>query len=181
MNQVDSPISLLLVGSLISLVSALSGIVLQHVLAMKKMVAETRQHAFRIVYAKQTEFFDALAPILVDLNSYITTVDVWLGETSVDAPARAEEAARNNQSVTEFDDLLQQYYMYLPEKLLEEANRLHSECMFLSSKPNMDRTYECINLLFSFQNSIRKFVGMEALSKDFLKAFTVKSDKAKRH
>lgn len=175
----DSPISLILIGSLISLVSVLSGIILQHVLGMKRMVAETRQHPFRIVYNKQTEFFDALAPILVDLNSYITTADVWLGEASIDAPSKVEHAVKNNQAVTEFDNLLQQYYMYLPEKLLDEANHLHSKCMLLSSNPNTDKTYECINLLFSFQNSIREYVGIEKLSEDFLKAFAAKSDKDK--
>jgi len=175
----DTKVTLLLLGGLISLVSALSGIILQHILAMKKLVAETRQHPFRLVYNKQTEFFDALAPILLDLNSYITTIDVWLGETSSDAPSRIEEAAKNNQAVTKFDDLLQRYYMYLPERFLEEATHLHSECMFLSIKPNSEDTYKCINLLFSFQNSIRKFVGIEKLSKDFLKAFAIKKCKTK--
>ena len=175
----DSKFTLLLLGGLISLVSALSGIILQHILAMKKLVAETRQHPFRVVYNKQTEFFDALAAILLDLNSYITTIDVWLGETSKDAPAKVKEAAENNQAVTKFDDLLQRYYMYLPEKLLKEANQLHSECMFLSSNPNTNDTYKCINLLFSFQNSIREFVGVEKLSEDFLKAFAIKKSKNK--
>jgi len=132
----DAKLTLLLLGGLISLVSALSGIILQHVLAMKKLVAETRQHPFRVVYNKQTEFFDALAPILLALNSYITFIDVWLGETSNDAPAKVELAATQNQAVAKFDDLLQRYYMYLPEKLLQEANQLRSECMFLSSNPN---------------------------------------------
>jgi len=170
----DVKLTLLLLGGLISLVSALSGIMLQHVLAMKKLVAETRQHPFRVVYDKQTQFFDALAPILLALNSYITFIDVWLGETSNDAPAKVELEVTQNQAVAKFDDLLQRYYMYLPEKLLEEANQLRSECMLLSSNPNTDGTYKCINLLFSFQNSIREFVGVEKLSEDFLKAFAIK-------
>ena len=167
----DSKISLVLIGGLISLISALSVIILQHILAMKKLVVETRQHPFQVVYNKQIEFFDALALIFFDLNCYITTIDVWLGETSIDAPAKVEYAAKNNQALTKFDDLLQRYYMYLPEKLLKEANQLHSECMFLSMHPDTDKTYKCINLLFSFQNSIREFVGVEKLSEDFLKAF----------
>ena len=157
----DTKVTLFILGSLITLISALSGIILQHVLAMKKFIAETRQHPFRIVYNKQTEFFDALSPILLVLNSYITTIDVWLGETSNIANAKVKEAAGNNQSVTKFDDLIQRYYMYLPEQLLEEANHLHSECMFLSSNPNTEDTYKCINLLFSFQNSIREIVGIK--------------------
>lgn len=175
----ESKIPLLLIGGLISLISALSGIILQHILSMRKLVTETRQHPFRVVYNKQTEFFDALAPIILDLNSYITTIDVWLGETSSDAPEEVEKAAENNQAVTQFDDLLQRYYMYLPEKFLKEANQLHSECMFLSSNPDTNKTYKCINLLFSFQNSIREFVGVEKLSEDFLKAFAVNKNKIK--
>lgn len=167
----------LLLGGFISLVSVLSGIILQHAMAMRKMVAETRQHPFRVVYDKQTEFFDAVAPILLNLNSYITTIDVWLGEGSLDAAAKVVQAAQNNQAVTDFDDLLCHYFMYIPGKLLEEANQLHSECMFLSSNPNTKKTYECINLLFSFENSIRQFVGVEKLSEDFFKAFLPKPRK----
>lgn len=148
---------------------------------MKKLLIETRQHPFRVVYNKQTEFFDALAPILLDLNSYISTIDVWLSETSINAHKKVEQAAENNQAVTKFDDLLQQYYMYLPEKLLEEANQLIFECMFLSRNPNTDKTYKCINLLFSFQNTIREFVGVERLSEDFLKAFALKRNKTKEN
>jgi len=175
-----SPVLYIIIGGCISLVSALSGIILQHILSMKKMRAETRQHPFRIVYNKQTEFFDALAPILVDLNIYITTLDVWLHETSAKARLKIEEAAENNQALTQFDDLLQKYYMYLPEKLIDEATHLRSECIFLSTNPKVNKAYKCINLLFSFQNTIREFVGIEKLSEDFLKAFSSKSAKYKQ-
>lgn len=167
-----------LIGGLISLVSALAGIYLQHILSMKKLIAETRQYPFQVVYNKQTEFFDELAPILLDLNSYITAIDVWLGEKSSDAPMKVRQAAENNQAVTRFYDLIQKYFMYLPKILLEEANHLHSECMILSSQPDMNKTYECIHLLFSFQNSIREFVGIEKLSEDFFEAFAPKPKKA---
>lgn len=162
----------LLIGGLISLVSALSAIYLQHKLSMKKLISETRQYPFQVVYNKQTKFFDELAPILIDLNSYITAIDVWLGEKSKDAPIKVKQYAENNKAVTQLYDLIQNYFMYLPEKLLEEANNLHSECMILSSNPNMNKTYECINLLFAFENSIREFVGIEKLSEDFFKAFS---------
>ena len=170
----DSPFLPYLIGGLISLVSALAVVILQHKLSMQKMVIERRHHPFRVVYDKQIEFFDSLAPILLDLNSYITAIDVWLGEASKAAKEKVKEAAENNQAVAKFDHLLQEYYMYLPEKLLEEANHLHYKCLFLSSNPNSDNAYECIELLFSFQNSIRGLVGVEKLSEDFLRAFTTK-------
>ncbi len=170
----DSPILPYLIGGLISLVTTLAVVIIQHRLAMQKMVIERRHHPFRVVYDKQIEFFDALAPILLDLNSYISTIDVWLGETSTNAKEKVKEAAENNQTLTKFYDLLQGYYMYLPEKLLEEANHLNSECMHLSSNPNTNKTLECIDLLFSFQNTIRESVGVEKLSEDFLRAFAPK-------
>lgn len=173
----DSSIIPLIVGGTISLVSALAVIILQHKLSMQKMVVETRQHPFRVVYDKQTEFFDKLVLILDDLNSYITSINVWIGETSSDAHSKAKEAAENNAAVGEFYDLIQRYYMYLPGKLLNEANKLHSECMFLSTNYKEDKTFECIDLLFSFQNTIREFVGVDKLSEDFQKAFVRKHKK----
>lgn len=168
----------ILIGGLISLVSVLAGIYLQHILSMKKLIAETRQYPFQVVYNKQTEFFNELALILPDLNSYITAIDVWLGEKTSDAPMKVKQLAGNDQAVSRFYELIQKYFMYLPGRLLEEANHLHSECMILSSRPDMNKTYECINLLFSFQNLIREFVGIEKLSKDFMKAFTPKLKKS---
>jgi hypothetical protein len=162
----------ILIGGLVSLVSALAVISLQHILSMRKLITETRRYPFQVVYNKQTEFFNEVASILPDLNSYITEIDVWLGEQSSNAPMKEKQLAENNQAVIRFYDLIQKYFMYLPERLLEEANHLHSECMILSNKPDMNKTYECINLLFSFMNSIREFVGIEKLSKDFLKAFS---------
>jgi hypothetical protein len=139
-------IALILIGSVIALVSSLATIIIQHILDIKKMVAERRHEPFRIVYGKQIEFFDAAVPILGELNSYITTIDVWLGERSKEAPTKVKEAVGNNQAVTQFYYLIEKYFMYLPKKLLEEANHLYSECMILSSQPNMNKTNECIKL-----------------------------------
>ncbi|MGQ9662018.1 MAG: hypothetical protein ACUVWX_06740 [Kiritimatiellia bacterium] len=41
----------------------------------------------------------------------------------------------------------------------------------LFNKPTMERTQKCADLLFSFQNVIRRCAGVDAISKDLLHAF----------
>lgn len=91
-----------------------------------------------------------------------------------------QNAAANNSSITKFDNMLQQYYMYLPQKLLKDARELHSQCMELSVIQTTNLTYNYINKLFSFQNSIREYVGIEKLSYDLLKAFGYKKENEKK-
>lgn len=160
-----------LIGGAISLVSTLTAILLQHLLSIQKLRTETRQYPFKVVYDKQTAFFDRLAPICLELNSFTTTVDVWLGETTPDARARVKEAAEKCGAVNKLDDAIQQYYMYLPAGLLHDAKELYWKCLGLAQRPAVDLTYDCINSLFAFQNRIRQYVGIDRLSGDFLKAF----------
>lgn len=136
------------------MVSTLTVMFLRHRFEMRRLALEAKQYPFRVVYDKQTEFFDALAPTLFEMNCYIGTIDVWAGETSVDAHSRVQEAMKNTSCLMQFDELLRRYHMYLPEKILEEANHLHGQCMLLSNSADTNKTYECFNNLFAFQ---RKF------------------------
>lgn len=172
-----SSVKLVLIGGLISLVSTLAGIFIKYWLDEKKLETQIKVHPIQVLYNKQTEFFDKLAPILLEINGYITIIDVWLRETTGDAKKRVQKAASNNSSVAKFDDLLQQYYMYLPEKLLNDAKELHSQCMSLGNSPSQKLAYDSINKLFSFQNTIREFVGIDKLSCDLLKAFGSQKEK----
>jgi hypothetical protein len=166
----DPSVKLVLVGGIVSLISALAGILLQQWLDLKKFEARTKEHPTQVIYNKQIEFFDKLPPLLLKMNRYITTIDVWLGERTIDSREKVKQAVASNNIVMEFYDLIEQYYMYLPEKLLGEAKDLHSECLLLISSPTQKRTYDCIHKLFSFQNSIREFAGIDSLSSDLLKA-----------
>lgn len=174
-----SSVTMLLLGGLISLVSALATIYLQHRLSLQRLSAERRQHPFTVVYDKQTAFFDALAPLFLELNSYITTIDVWLGETTPEAPARVREAVDNSGSVQKLEALIDQYYMYLPEDSLRQVKDFHSKCFALTQAPSTQLTYEAIHELFALQNDIRQFVGIEKLSEDFLSAFAIRGKEEK--
>src|SRR4030067_1824588 len=170
----DIQIKLVLMGGLISLISTLAIIFIQHELAMRKTTAELKQHPFKVVYDKQTEFIDKLSPIIDELNSYITTIDVWLGEKSLEAPERVKQALENSRCVTEFYELTNKYQIYLPESLLREANELHTELMILKNNANMGKTYKSINMLFSFQNTIREHLGIDKLSEEFRNALSMR-------
>jgi len=164
-------------GALISLVSACVGFFFNFLLENRKYKNQIKTHPIQVLYSKQTEFFDKLAPLLFDLNSYITTVDVWLGESSANAKVKAKQKASENMSVTKYNDLLEQYFMYLPAKLLNQAQELHSECMILSISVTHEQANKCIDKLFDFQNSVRDYVGVDKLSHDFLKVIEFKKSK----
>jgi len=151
-------------------VSALAGIALQQRFELRKQEHETRRYPTEVLFNKQTEFYDKVAPILTSINEYITTVDVWLGETSPDAERKVREFAGKTDRVWEFNGLMEAYSMYLPEKILRAGNDLFAECTFLSNSPTMERTERCISLLFSFQNTIRECVGADRISTDLLRS-----------
>jgi hypothetical protein len=167
MKHMDS--SILLVA--VSIVSVVIGATLEHIFQMRRECVSLRRYPFQMLYGKQIEFFDKAVPLLDKLNGYITEIDVWLCETGEDAKERVLKAVENSLCVTQFYDLVGQYYLYLPKKLLNEASELWWKCLGLGESPTTELTYESINLLFKFQNTIRKFVGVEELSRDLLKAF----------
>jgi len=166
----ESPLKLLLIGSLISLISAIIGIILQYVLNMRRMLHESKLHPSHILYDKQIEFLDALSPLFDELNGYITRIDVWLWEKGEKAKAEVEQAVKNTSCLGNLQQLIQRYYLYLPSELLDRLNRLESECWSLSNRPDLDKTYTCINLLFETQNAVREFLGVDKLSQDLMKA-----------
>jgi hypothetical protein len=167
----ENSVKLVLIGGLISLVSTLAGIALEHWFYLLKQKRETRTYPAEVLFNKQTEFYDKAAHILPEINGYITTVDVWLFEKSPDAKRKAQDAAKKTGPIWEFNELMEGFSMYLPEKILLAGNELFAECTFLSNSPTLERTSRCIDLLFSFQNTIRECVGVDKISDDLIKAF----------
>jgi len=167
----------IVIGAIVSLVSVVVTAILTHILDMRKLRINMKNYPSKVLYDKQTEFFDKLIPVLDRLNGYIAFIDVWLGENSDDAPEKVRQGAKENQCVGELNELIEKYHFYVPKDLLDEANELWARCIDLSSYQNTENTNKCINLFFKFQNSIRKFVGVEELSSDLLKAFGTKKEK----
>jgi len=171
----ESTLPAILLGGIISLISAFAGISLQHFLSMRKMVHESKIHPSRVLYDKQIAFLDVLTSLLDGINGFITTIDVFLGEEGEEAKAKVMEVMRNTACLVELDQLVQRYYMYLPSELLDKVKTLSEECWSLASYPDLDKTYHSINLLFEIQNSVREFVGVDRLSQDLMKALSRKT------
>jgi hypothetical protein len=166
----ENSITLVLIGGLISLVSTLAGIALNHWFDLHKQEHETRRYPTEVLFNKQTEFYDKVVQIIPKINGYITTVDVWLWEKTPDAKRKAKELAEKTTPVWEFHELIEAYSIYLPEKIISAGKELFSECTILSNSPTLERTERSIGLLFSFLNTIRECVGAERISTDLLKA-----------
>jgi hypothetical protein len=171
-------ISEVIVG-ITAIVSTAVGMLLTHVLERRKARFNIRSYPLQVLYSKQTEFFDKLIPLLDQLNGYITTIDVWLGERGKRAAEEVRKASGNCSCVDSLATLLEQYYLYLPRELLNEAKDLRWKCFDLRQSPTLQKTEQGIDALFEFQNSVRRFVGVDELSRDLLKAFGSESRKTR--
>jgi len=160
----------LIVGGLISLISAIASLIVQHILNMRRMLHESKLHPSHVLYDKQIEFLDALPPLFQQINGYVTAIDVWLGEKGEEAEAEVEKLRQHTAWFEELDQLLRRYYVYLPSELLVRLEKLKTECFYLSMNPDVNRTVKCINLLFETHNALREFVGVDKLSHDLMKA-----------
>jgi hypothetical protein len=166
-----SPLTLLLVGGLVSLVSTISGIVVTHWLEVRREAKKVKQHPTEVVYNKQTEFFDKIVIILDQINGYLTEIDVWLEEDSDKPQKRLKQVVAHNEPLTLLTELLEKYYIYLPNKIVDDTNTLFLECIKLLSHTSHGQVEKCFNLLFNLQNIIREVIGTDALSHDLFKAF----------
>jgi hypothetical protein len=54
------------------------------------------------LHDKQIEFLDALSLLFDQINGYITTIDVWLGEKGDKAKAEVEKARQNTRCNVEW-------------------------------------------------------------------------------
>ena len=176
----NSTLLTLIIGGAISFVSAMGAIVLQHILSLRRMRYESKLHPSCVLYDKQIEFLDALPPVLDELNGYITTLDVLLGEKGEKVRAELQKAQANTTGITHLDGLIDQYHMYLPSELLLRVKKLSEECWWLEIHPDTEKTYNCINLLFETQNAIRRFVGVDKLSQDLMRAVGTKPSEMSR-
>lgn len=153
------------------MLSSLATIGIQHWLGLRKQKYETRRYPREVLFNKQTEFYDKAKKVLDNVNSYITTLDVWLGETSPGAKEKVQEQKEKTEPVWEFSELMGHYSIYLPEKIIRAGHNLLEECGYLPHLPTTERTYRAIEALFSIENAIRECVGAAKLSEDLLKSF----------
>jgi hypothetical protein len=165
----EGSIALVLVGGAVSLFSTLAGMGIQHMLEMRKIRHQLREHPFTVLYNKQTEFLELLAPVLGGVNSFITEINACLGVGTAGGKRKARAAASDNGILIKFDDLLQQYHAFLPAELVREAGSLLAESLRLSESPTSGQASRCLTQLFDFQNRIRGFVGVDALTEDLMK------------
>jgi hypothetical protein len=141
-------------------------LVVGHLLEMNRRTLAVREHPSRILYDKQVEFFDSLAPLLEKLKEHTTAIDVWLEETAAVPPERLKEVRDGSSCVAELDELLQRYCLYLPAKVLGEGQGVVMSCHSLLAKPGARPPYQCLGDVFAFENTVREFVGVDQLSQE---------------
>jgi len=163
--------STFIIGALISFIATTGGIVLQHYLSLGKQKAETRQNASRLLYVKQIEFYDKLLAAIPVINEYITTVNVWLGESGEKAQNNVKVNAAKTDKFWPLQELMDAYYIYLPKSVLESTNELLTKCFLIANKPTIKKTDNATEALHSLINVLRTCVGIDRISSDLFKAF----------
>jgi hypothetical protein len=165
----ENSMALVLAGGAVSLLSTIAGMVVQHILEMRKVRHQLREHPFTVLYNKQTEFLELLAPVLGKVNSFIAEIQACLAGGTPGGVRKARGAASDNGALIKFDDLIQRYHAFLPAELVREAGSLLAESLRLSESPTTGQASRCMTHLFDFQNSVRGFVGVDALTNDLMK------------
>jgi hypothetical protein len=163
-------VSAVIIGALISFVSGAGGMVLQYALDLGRQKGKIRQDAVRLLYAKQLEFYDKLLAIIPLINEYITTLNVWLGESGPQAQKNVLDNAALTNKFWPLQGLLDAYYAYLPNSIIESANRLLFECGLLAHNPTILRTDEAMDELDLLINVLRECVGIDRISDELLDA-----------
>ena len=139
------------------------------------------EHPSQIVYNKQIEFFDRVAPLLFELNNYvgdITSIQVF-DKNDDNYEKLLKRTAGDNQAVKDFYELVESYYVYLPQELLVKAAGVRESCFVLEGGyMNEKHTATALGCLVSFQDSVREFIGIDKLSEDLFKALTTKNRKS---
>ncbi len=176
----DKSIWLLFGGGAISLVSAISGILLKYWLDTRTAATRLKEYPLKTLYDKQTEFFDKLAPILGEINGFLSGIDVWIFEKSPDAKEKAQKAAQNNQPLGKLYELMESYFIYLPRGILESGQEIFAKGMILPNKLSSESIWECFDSLFQLQNIVRHFAGTDNLSRDLIKSFNPKGTYSKK-
>ena len=115
-------------------------------------------HRAMVLFDKQVEFFDKLMPVLHNVNCYITTLEVWSGETGKTAGKQLKNTLKKDACFKALQELLDQYYIYIPEDVSSKADQLQLHCLMLQNTQLQDATAGCIDLLFGLQNDIRKYI-----------------------
>ena len=155
--------------ALIAVFSLVLGQVLQHLLELRKRRAQLKDYPSRVLYDKQVQFFDAVASVLVEVNVYLNRIQGWLGIGTMD---RAQQEADSNDCVAKLFALIERYQTYLPAELLADVEELTKHCMLLQTigGPALEQVDRARHQALILQNKIRKFVGIDVVSAELIRA-----------
>jgi len=170
-DSIVSIIQVLIVG-ILPFIGAILGFLFSYWIEKSKTKALVKEYPTKIVYDKQTEFFDQLPPLFDNMDGYITSIKAYLNEGKVtDYQKDLEKSKPNTESIDKLIKLIHEYYFYLPAELYHELGTLINLCFKVREIPDIKFAKEANDKLFHLKNKIRKYIGTEKISEDLLKAF----------
>ena len=120
---------------------------------------KANEYRAMVIFDKQVEFFEKLMPVLHEVNCYVTTLDVWCGDKGKDTGQAFKKALKKSDCVKALQELLDQYYIYVPEALSNEISQLHLQSIKLENSSTQEAIAACAELLFGLQDNIRKYIN----------------------
>lgn len=106
------------------------------------------------------------------VDEYITTLNVWLGESGEKAQANIKINSEKTNKFWPLKELMDAYYIYLPKRVIESINKLFFECALLSNNPTIEKTDNATKTLHLLGNALRTCVGIDTISDDLFEAFS---------
>jgi len=165
-NWLNQPVTLALVTGGISLFTAIVVVAVQQLLGLSAQMRETRQYPGQVLFDKQMECYEKLVDLLAGIEVYISSA-----EASSDEPSWHIQLTGHEGAHLRLHELIRQYGVYLPMRVLIAATRLFVRCCSLAEAPTEENAKLSRADLRSLDDEIRTCMGVDKISQEFLQAF----------
>jgi hypothetical protein len=168
----SEPVLLVLLGGLISLVSTLSVLAIQHLMEREKTKLSFKKHSLTVVYNEQIEFIKKIYPIhkeLIGLMYYIETSNINGNKTILDKSIKLKLQKLSKQ----YYDIVYGGHYFLPAAIVKSNYLLLSKLYELQMSPAKKPASEFREYIGYFSNDLRAMIGVDPLTKDIVSSFKI--------
>ena len=151
----------IIVGGVLSLVSAAVGALVQHYIWVRGLKYSRQPNMAASLHRSQMTFFKQLPAELDKINGYATNAEVLFEQ------GEAEKAAAHlKEHLADFSGLyrlLAKYKLILPAQLIDRGGDLVAQCHGLAWQPSQEAANDCVASLFKYVDLVREYLGVEPL------------------
>lgn len=162
-------VELIVAGGMVSLVSSLLALLVQHLLGQRSSRRELRHSTRDFLIQKQIECYERFAPITWRVLEYAckTVSD----EMNKRPDSRSEDRAQKTKDLMR--ELMECYYsarLILPAKVVEKIHDVYEAHIHWAEQANLDTAYKFMSSLSHLDEIVRSCLGVDQISADILAA-----------